>query len=106
MGPTVKLTDRLAAGTKDFMKPKTQAGKASAKLKRRKPVKCSAMVRMLVRALKTAAEEAYQSEVVDTQMTESVINGTHESKADWIEERIESWNNNNIVELRAPERKP
>lgn len=42
---TVKLTDRLADNTKDSM-PKQDSDKpTSAKLKRRKPVQCSAMVR-------------------------------------------------------------
>jgi hypothetical protein len=38
------LRARLAADTKDSMKPKTQAGKASAKLNRLPPLQCSAMV--------------------------------------------------------------
>jgi len=51
-------------------------------------------VRMLLQALQIAAEEAYQSEVVDTQMEQSIIGelGTHQTKVEWLEERIEEWN--------------
>lgn len=42
---TIKLTDRLAANTKDSMPKAKSKSRTSAKLKRRKPVQCSAMVR-------------------------------------------------------------
>lgn len=45
LGITVKLTDRLADNTQNSMPKKTSTKPTSAKLKRRKPVQCSAMVR-------------------------------------------------------------
>ncbi len=45
------------------------------------------------KALKVAAEEMYQNEVVDTDMEHTIIGGENEytSKEQWIEERMESW---------------
>ena len=47
----------------------------------------------LERALQIAAEDAYQEEVVDTEMEELVIgnDGEYFSKQEWIDERIEDW---------------
>ena len=55
--------------------------------------KSSQTVSQLQAALLTAADEAYKSEVVETQMEESVIgeHGTHQSRDHWINERVEEW---------------
>ena len=47
------------------------------------------------KALRVAAEEAYKSEVVDTEMESSIIGEGEEycSKEDWIETRMEGWLN-------------
>lgn len=60
-------------------------------------LKVTPVVAVLLQVIRTAAEEAYKSEVVDTEMTESVIgkNGTYASREDWIEDRIESWKHPN-----------
>ena len=44
------------------------------------------------RALRAAAEEAYQSEVVDTAMERLIIgNQEFADKEDWIEQKMEEW---------------
>lgn len=54
---TTKLTDRLAANPKDSMPKKTYNKPASATLKRRKPVQCSAGLAAIVRKWKREAAE-------------------------------------------------
>lgn len=50
-------------------------------------------INLLRRALKVAAIEAYQNEVVDTEMVEHTIGNYKEylTTKDWLDDRIESW---------------
>ena len=45
------------------------------------------------KALRVAAKEMYQNEVVDTDMVHNIIGEGNEcaSKEDWIEDRMEGW---------------
>lgn len=45
------------------------------------------------KALTIAANESYQSEVIDTEMVHCLIgeDNEYQSKEDWIEQRIECW---------------
>lgn len=45
------------------------------------------------KALQIAAEDAYKSDVVDTEMEEIIIgeNGDYSSKEEWITDRLEDW---------------
>ena len=51
------------------------------------------VIRNLKRALRRAAKEAYQNEVVDTGMKFSVIGGDNPYRTveDWLEDRMDDW---------------